>query len=278
MGFLDDARSVAEKFGREATQHVGFAAGETWKYGSFLGQEVAERAAPVAADARKTLETLSKEVSRRAAPVANSASKQATSFVQSTFNNANQRLSQLIDEKPHEDFDWKFIEDFGEDMAKRLGSTADDFWQKMTSGDLLKDIGQITLPEIEFTREDLSGFSERLKEWILSNPKQFTTLVACIASGPTIAVVTPAMLGLVGFTPLGIAGGSLAAGFQAAVGPIAAGSAFAILTSAGMGGYGLGVVQAISISSILTGTCGTAAVAFLKAIKEDEQCKKEKTE
>jgi len=77
----------------------------------------------------------------------------------------------------------------------------------MTSGDLLKDIGQITLPEIEFTREDLSGFSERLKEWILSNPKQFTTLVACIASGPTIAVVTPAMLGLVGFTPLGIAGG-----------------------------------------------------------------------
>ncbi|CAN9159786.1 unnamed protein product [Alternaria alternata] len=161
MGFLDDARSVAEKFGREATQHVGFAAVETWKYGSVLGQEVVGRAAPVAADARKTLDTLSKEVSKHAAPIANSASKHATSFVQSTFNNANQRLSQLINEKSHKDFDWKFIEDFGEDMAKRLGSTADDFWQKMTSGDLLKDVlGQITLPEIDFTQEDLSGSVE----------------------------------------------------------------------------------------------------------------------
>ena len=207
MGFLDDARSVAEKSGREATQHVGFAAGETWKYGSVLGQEVAERAAPVAADARKTLETLSKEVSKHAAPIANSASKHATSFVQSTFNNANQRLSQLIDEKPHKDFDWKFIEDFGEDMAKQLASTADDFWQKMNSG----DTGQISLPEIHFTQEDFSGFSERLKEWILFNLELFIALVACIVSivlVPAIAAGIPTMLALVGFGPIGIVEGT----------------------------------------------------------------------
>ena len=75
--------------------------------------------------------------------------------------------------------------------------------------------------------------------------------------------------------------GSLAAGYQASVGPIAKGSAFAILTSAGMGGYGLGIVQAIAIGpSCITaiGTGGIAAVAFLKAVKEDEQCEKEKTE
>jgi hypothetical protein len=48
-----------------------------------------------------------------------------------------------------------------------------------------------------------------------------------------------------------------------------------------MGGYGLGIVQAIAIGpSCITaiGTCGIAAVAFLKAVKEDEQCQKEKTE
>jgi hypothetical protein len=45
-----------------------------------------------------------------------------------------------------------------------------------------------------------------------------------------------------------------------------------------MGGYGLVIVQAIAISSTVTGTCGIAAMAFLKVVKEDEQCKKEKTE
>ncbi len=70
----------------------------------------------------------------------------------------------------------------------------------------------------------------------------------------------------------------MASAFQASVGPIAAGSAFAILTSAAMGGYELVIVQAIAISSTVTGTCGIAAMAFLEAVKEDAQCKKEKTE
>ncbi|KAL1792782.1 hypothetical protein ACET3X_009289 [Alternaria dauci] len=278
MRLLDDAQSVAGKFGREATRHIGFAAAETWKYGSILGQDVVERAAPFSADARKALSALGREVGSHAAPIANSASRHAILLARSAFNNANQHLPQHPGEKLHKDIDWNFIEDFGQDMAKRLGSTADDFWQKTSSGHLLEDIGQATLPKIDFTQEDLSGFSERLKEWIVSNPKQFTTLLACIASGPIVAVITPTMLGLVGFTPIGIAAGSLASAFQASVGPIAAGSAFAVLTSAGMGGYGLGIVQAIAISSALTGTCGTAAVAFLEAVKADEQCRKEKME
>ncbi|CAI9632163.1 hypothetical protein GT037_005705 [Alternaria burnsii] len=235
-------------------------------------------------NSRKTLGTLGRKVGKHAAPIANSASKHAMSLAQSTFNNANQRLPQLLNEKPHKDFDWKFIDDFGEDMAKRLSSTADDFWQKMNSGDLLKDTGQITLPEIDFSQEDLSGFSERLKDWILFNSELFNALMACIISvilALAIFAGTPTMLGLVGFGPLGVVKGSLAAGYQAVAGPIAARSAFAILTSAGMGGYGLGIVKAIAVGPsciIAIGTCGIAAVAFLKAVKEDEQCQKEKTE
>jgi len=93
-------------------------------------------------------------------------------------------------------------------MAKHLGSTAGDFWEKLGTGDILHDIGQAAIPNIEFTKEDLSDFSERLKEWVLANPKQFSTLLACIASGPIALTVTPAMLGLIGFTPIGIAAGT----------------------------------------------------------------------
>ncbi|KAG9185285.1 hypothetical protein G6011_07829 [Alternaria panax] len=281
MGFLEDARRLAGDFGQEAAQHVASAAGETWNHGSAIGREMAKHAGPVAKDTRKHLEELSKEAGRRAAPIAHSASRHAMSLAQSAFNNVNRgirALPQVHDQDFIKEFDWKFIDDFGEDMAKRLGSTADDFWQKLSSGDLLKDISPASWPTIEFTQKDLSGFSENIKEWILSNPGQFATLLACIASGPIVAAVTPAMLGLVGFTPIGIAGGSMASAFQATVGPIATGSAFAILTSAGMGGYGLAIVQAIAIGSSVTGTCGTAAVAFLNVVKVDEQCRKEKTE
>jgi hypothetical protein len=66
--------------------------------------------------------------------------------------------------------------------------------------------------------------------------------------------------------------------FQASVGPIAAGDAFVILTSVEMGVHGFVVVQAIAVGSSVTGTCGTAAVAFSEAVQEEEQCKKEKTE
>jgi hypothetical protein len=209
MGFLEDARKLAN-LGQEAARNVESAAGEAWKHGSAFGQEVAKRAGPAVADARERLEKLSEEAGKHAAPIANSASRRAVTFAQYAFNNANQGLLALLqvpDEDSPKDFDWKFVEEFGEDMAKRLGSTADDFWQKLSSNDILNGIGEATLPKIEFEEEDLSGFSERLKEWILANPKQFATLLACIASGPVVFVVTPAMLGLVGFTPIGIAGG-----------------------------------------------------------------------
>jgi hypothetical protein len=56
---------------------------------------------------------------------------------------------------------------------------------------------------------------------------------------------------------------------QAALGPVAAGSAFAVLQSAGMGGYGLIVVKAIAASGSVAGICSAAAVSFLNAMKEE---------
>ncbi|KAI4933862.1 uncharacterized protein J4E92_003531 [Alternaria infectoria] len=281
MGLLEDARRLADTYGPEAVRHVASAADKAWTHGSAFGQEVAKRAGPVASDAKTHLEKLSKEAGKHAAPIAGSASKHAMELARAAYNSGKQGLQslpQLPDGYIKEDYDWKFIAQFGEDMAKQLGTTAGDFWDKLSSGDILHDIGQAAIPNIAFTKEDLAGFSERLKVWILANPKQFSTLLACIASGPIALAVTPAMLGFIGFTPIGIAPGSMASAFQAGVAPIAAGSAFAILTSAAMGGYGLAIVQAIAVGSSVTGTCGTAALAFLEAVKKDEQGDKPKTE
>lgn len=53
-----------------------------------------------------------------------------------------------------------------------------------------------------------------------------------------------------------------------------AGSAFAILQSAGMGGLGLTVVKTIAASGSMAITCSAAAVRFLGAMKK-EKCSRE---
>ncbi|KAI4645249.1 hypothetical protein J4E93_006049 [Alternaria ventricosa] len=211
MGLLEDARRLANTYGPEAARHVASAADKAWAHGSAFGQEVAKRAGPVASDAKTHLAKLSKEAGKHAAPIAGSASKHAMILARSAYNSGKQglhALPQLPDGYINKEYDWKFIGQFGEDMANHLGTTAGDFWDKLSSGDIMHDIGQSALPKIEFTKEDLSGFSERLKAWILANPKKFSTLLACIASGPIALAVTPATLGLIGFTPIGIAAGT----------------------------------------------------------------------
>jgi hypothetical protein len=71
------------------------------------------------------------------------------------------------------------------------------------------------------------------------------------------------------------AGGALA---QAGMAPVVAGSAFAILQSAGMGGIGLIVVKTIAASGAVAATCSTAAVSFLKAMEgatKEEMCRRD---
>ncbi|KAK3955789.1 hypothetical protein QBC32DRAFT_376384 [Pseudoneurospora amorphoporcata] len=95
--------------------------------------------------------------------------------------------------------------------------------------------------------EDLSPEEkrEKIKEWIKRNRATAASIGLGLA-GASIVVV-PALvtapvvgiLGLFGFGSGGIVGGSVAAGLQAMIGNVAAGSWFATLTSTAMGGYGL---------------------------------------
>ncbi|KAF1828095.1 hypothetical protein BDW02DRAFT_652255 [Decorospora gaudefroyi] len=92
-------------------------------------------------------------------------------------------------------------------------------------------------------------------QWIKAHPWETAAIVVPL----TLLACTPAFLSLVGFTASGIAAGSIAAGVQAGIGSVAAGSTFAIFTSAAMGGYGVPIVFG-GIWAISTGVmCGIAA-------------------
>ncbi|KAG6197129.1 hypothetical protein E4U50_007983 [Claviceps purpurea] len=70
----------------------------------------------------------------------------------------------------------------------------------------------------------------------------FVAAGVLVAAVPALAVAP--VLGSLGFGALGPVAGSAAAGIQSGIGNVAAGSLFATLQSAGMGGAGIAVVNA----------------------------------
>ncbi|KAM7216266.1 hypothetical protein V8F06_008385 [Rhypophila decipiens] len=114
-------------------------------------------------------------------------------------------------------------------------------------------------------------------KWAKENP--LTAASGVVAGGGLAVVVAPALvtaplLGLAGFGSSGIVGGSMAAGIQAGIGNVVAGSTFATLTSAGMGGYGAAAVAAAGQAvGGMTAAAGAAGVYMAKSKKC--QCKVE---
>ncbi|KAK3311814.1 hypothetical protein B0H66DRAFT_609057 [Apodospora peruviana] len=100
-------------------------------------------------------------------------------------------------------------------------------------------------------------------EWVAKNPGA----AACVAVGvgglavvASPALVTAPVLGAVGFGSNGVIAGSAAATAQAGIGNVVAPSAFATLTSAGMGGYGAATVAAVGQGiGVATGALGGLA-------------------
>ncbi|KAI0834581.1 hypothetical protein F5Y06DRAFT_278416 [Hypoxylon sp. FL0890] len=69
-------------------------------------------------------------------------------------------------------------------------------------------------------------------------------IVPAAGAAAGVAVAGP-ILAVAGFGPAGIVVGSLAAAWHSLIGNVSAHSLFAILQSAGMGGYGTAAIQAI---------------------------------
>ena len=76
------------------------------------------------------------------------------------------------------------------------------------------------------------------------------------------ALAAPALLGAIGFGSVGPVAGSIAAGWQASIGSVTAGSLFAFLQSAAMGGPAMGVVA--GIGGLGGGVMVAAGLAFSK--------------
>jgi hypothetical protein len=80
---------------------------------------------------------------------------------------------------------------------------------KLLLGSNLASVSQESGSETDFTEDEMHGFAERLKQWILAHPKEVATLIACISAAPTAIFVAPVVIGFLGFGPLGPVAGKL---------------------------------------------------------------------
>jgi hypothetical protein len=84
----------------------------------------------------------------------------------------------------------------------------------------------------------------------------------------TSPMIVPTALATVGFTSAGVVGGSVAAGMQASIGNVVAGSAFAVCQSIAMGGS---IPTAVSaVSGVTTGTIGYIGSRLLRRQNKTE--------
>ncbi|OJD32494.1 uncharacterized protein BKCO1_37000199 [Diplodia corticola] len=81
--------------------------------------------------------------------------------------------------------------------------------------------------------------------WINQHPYRTAIYVINTAILVVPTTILNPLLGVLGFTSLGPAAGSIAATLHSALSPLTAGGGFSILQSAAMGGYGIGVATGV---------------------------------
>lgn len=92
----------------------------------------------------------------------------------------------------------------------------------------------------------LSLFMSNLSTWAGKHPEQFALIVSGIIL-ITFASLSPTILAAIGFGPAGPVAQSIAAGIQSSIGSVSAGSVFAILQGAAMGGEAKAIFPLIGI-------------------------------
>ncbi|KAL8687580.1 MAG: hypothetical protein Q9224_005110, partial [Gallowayella concinna] len=98
---------------------------------------------------------------------------------------------------------------------------------------------------VEIKEADYAQLSQKAKAWIAAHPYQtaFQVSMCLLTLGP--GLLAGPVLGAAGFSSSGVVALSAAAARQAAIGNVAARSTFAVLQSAGAGGYGLPIVHGV---------------------------------
>lgn len=144
-----------------------------------------------------------------------------------------------------------------------------------------EDMNGAQEPPAQSSADGAQSTTQRLSKAARENPM---LAAATVVTGAGVAVIAaPALItapimgiaGMVGFTPAGVAGASIASALQASIGNVAAGSIFATIQSAAAGGYGVaalaGTAQAVGGAVAGAGSIGTAWTWLRGKAKEDIQ-------
>ncbi|KAK1948650.1 hypothetical protein LY78DRAFT_751865 [Colletotrichum sublineola] len=112
------------------------------------------------------------------------------------------------------------------------------------------------------TSDGGQGPYQKAKDWVFENPGQaacYTVGAASLAVVASPALVSTPMLSAMGFGAKGVIANSAAAAAQAGIGNVVAPSLFSTLTSAGMSGYGVAIVN----GAVQAGAGATATGAYI---------------
>ncbi|PSN69096.1 hypothetical protein BS50DRAFT_675322 [Corynespora cassiicola Philippines] len=213
--------------------------------------------------------------------------------------NINEHISRFKNtqnkEPPYNCVDhWKSLEtlrNFGEDVAKCVGATADDIWESLlTLGETTKKytgpaaeeakrhmeiIGKKLSEQVDTISEDASKIdweslpSDAL-EWAKNNPDKVVAMIAMIA-GPLIArAAVPHILEAFGYAQAGVRANSIASQAHSAIGFVQKGSWFSTFQSAGSGGAALGTVQNVVGGAVGVAGAGANVPIIMEAVHEGQ--------
>lgn len=104
-----------------------------------------------------------------------------------------------------------------------------------------------------------------LTTWIRAHKRMTAVIVSGIILS-ALCIAMPAILGAIGFSATGPVLGSVAAGWQASIGSVAAGSLFSFLQSAAMGGAAMGLFTGVGVLGAVVAVGG--GLATIQVVKE----------
>ncbi|KAL6152686.1 hypothetical protein ACJQWK_11340 [Exserohilum turcicum] len=114
-------------------------------------------------------------------------------------------------------------------------------------GNAVSNFVQKAVEAVKNTVSDMfRSIAPPIVRYVVEHPIRTLGHVGSAALLVAPGIITAPLLAVAGFTGSGVAAGSLAAAVQSGLGTVSAGSTFAVLQSAAMGGYGAGTVAAVA--------------------------------
>lgn len=215
MNLFGNIARAVDGLAEEASKRFQPLAIEAYRHAGRLYQDTREYAAPAAESLWESLDKKGKDAGLDIGAIVEGVLAQANAFADNVPNRAVPaadeakkyiRVSSEVSTSI-QNTDWSSIQDFGIDVGKQVGATADNIWDLMVTGDLLGRLSNEGTMLIQSAQQHLPGAGDRARCWILQHPKEAAALLACIFVPSITLSYTAAVLGLLGFNSEGVAAG-----------------------------------------------------------------------